>query len=96
MSSDVPQLLSQKAEQICVDVGKSNIRVCVRMYTYSVVHKGLWVLAWEIGWCIYAVQGLIVLVSKERLEKLNLGIVAQLLFKKPFFTIVLLRAKHLS
>lgn len=81
MSSHVPELLNQKAGQIRVDVGKSNIRVRVRMYTYGVVCKGLWALAWEIGWCIYVVQGLIVRVSKERLEKLSSTTVVQ----KDFF-----------
>ena len=47
---------------------KSNIRIPVRMciYIYGVVRKGLCVMTLEIGWYIYVVQGLMVLVSKER------------------------------
>lgn len=68
MSSDVAELLSQKAKQVHVDVRKSNIRICVRMYTYEVVRKGLCVLAWEIGWCLYVFKGLIVLGYEETRE----------------------------
>lgn len=41
MSSDVPEILNQKAGQMHVDVGKSDIRVRVRKYAYGIVHKGI-------------------------------------------------------
>lgn len=85
MSLVIPELLSQKAGQVHVDAGKGDTGVHIRMYTYTVGRKRLQVLAWEVGWCMYFVQGLVILVSKERLEKLTLGIVAQLFFEKTFF-----------
>lgn len=56
MSSDAPELLNQKTGEIRVDVGKNNIRVHVRMYTYEVVCYRLWVLAWEVECCVYVAQ----------------------------------------
>lgn len=45
VSSDVPELLSQKAGQVHIDVEKKNFEVCVKLYIYGLLHKGLWVLA---------------------------------------------------